>query len=126
MIRIVHLIVVCAFVAAAVYVYKIKYDATAQAERVAKLRTELKRERDRIAALRADWSAIDNPARIQALAQRHLALRPLEATQFDAIDRLPLRTLPVTVPPAGDPIAGIIDNADSEPPTGSIPGAQQP
>ncbi len=51
-IRMIHLIVVCLFVAAAVHVYKIKFDSTVQAERLAKLRLEIKRERDAIAALR--------------------------------------------------------------------------
>ena len=37
-IRMIHLIVVCLFVAAAIHVYKIKFDSTVQAERLAKLR----------------------------------------------------------------------------------------
>jgi hypothetical protein len=126
MIRLVHLIVVCAFVAAAVYVYKIKYDATAQAERAAKLRTELKRERDRVATLRAEWSKLDDPARIQVLAERHLILRPTAATQFDTLDRLPERPPQAAPPDLGDPIASIIENTDGEPPTGTVPGAREP
>ena len=50
-----------------------------QAERVAKLRGDMRRERDAIAALRAEWATLDNPARIQGLARRHLQLRPAEA-----------------------------------------------
>ena len=46
------------------------------AERVAKMRGELRRERDAIAALRAEWATLEQPGRIQALAQRHLPLRP--------------------------------------------------
>ena len=34
---------------------------------------------------------LENPARIQELAQRHLTLKPVEATQFDTLDRLPER-----------------------------------
>ena len=41
MIRIIHLVVVCAFVAAAAWVYKIKFDATVQAERIAVIRNEI-------------------------------------------------------------------------------------
>jgi hypothetical protein len=123
MIRLIHLVVVCAFVAATVYVYKIKYDATAQAERAAKLRAEVKHERDRIATLRAEWSKLDDPVRIQALAQRHLALKPVEPTQFDTPDHLPERPPQVAPPADGDPIAIILENADSEPPTGATSGA---
>ena len=120
MIRIVHLVVVCAFVAAAIWVYKIKFDATVQAERVAVIRNEIKRERDSIASLRAQWSKLDSPARVQELASRHLALKPLELTQYDTVEKLPERPIQVVPPESEDPIASIIENTDSEPPTGSI------
>ncbi len=83
--RLLHLIVVAALVCAAAYVYKIKFDSTLQAERVAKLRSEIRRERDVIAALRAEWSQLDNPTRIQALAHRHLTLKPAEAMHLDLL-----------------------------------------
>ena len=67
-IRMIHLIVVCLFVAAAVHVYKIKIDFTMQAERLARLRLEIKRERNAIAALRSEWAQLDTPVRIQQLA----------------------------------------------------------
>jgi hypothetical protein len=116
--RLLHLIVVAALVSAAVYVYKIKFDSTLQAELVARLRTDLRRERDAIASLRAEWSALDNPARIQGLAQRHLALKPIEASQFDTFDHLPDR--PVAAPDVADPIGAMIDLGAPEYPTGSI------
>ena len=110
MIRIVHLVVVCAFVAAAIWVYKIKFDATVQAERVAVIRNEIKRERDSIASLRAQWSKLDSPARVQELASRHLALKPLELTQYDTVEKLPERPIQVVPPESEDPIASIIEN----------------
>ena len=64
----------------------------------------MRREHDTIAALRAEWTQLDNPARIQGLAQRHLQLRPIEATQFDSLDRLPERPLQLVQPPPADPI----------------------
>jgi hypothetical protein len=124
MIRIVHLIVVCAFVTAAIHVYKIKYDATVQAQRVAVLRAEIKRDRDIIASLRAQWAKLDSPDRIQALAQRHLKLKPIETSQYEALDRLPDRPTPIVPPDSEDPIAVIIENVDGtsgEVTTGSIP-----
>ena len=98
MMRFVHLIVVAALVAAAVDVYKIKFESTVQAERVAKLAAEIRRERDAIAALRAEWAQLDNPARIQALAQRHLALKMLDPAQIEQLDRLPERPPPPVAP----------------------------
>jgi hypothetical protein len=120
MLRLVHVLVVAALVFAAADVYKIKFDSTLQAERVAKLRAEIRRERDLIASLRATWSELDNPERLQGLAQRHLALKPIETTQYDTFDKLPDRP-PQVVPPRGDdPIAAIIGR-DGDVATGSIP-----
>ena len=124
MIRIIHVVVVCTFVVAAIYVYKIKFDATVQAEQVAVVRTEIKRERDTIAALRAEWAKLDTPARVQALALRHLTLKPLEATQYDTLNGLPERPKPIVPPDSDDPIAVIIENTDSEISTGSVTGAE--
>ena len=87
--RLLHIVVLAALVLAAADVYKIKYESTLQAERVAKLRGEVRREQDTIASLRAEWSRLDRPDRIQELAQRHLTLKPLEVRQYDTLDRLP-------------------------------------
>ena len=86
--RVLNLFVIGVLVLAAAYVYRIKFDATVQAERLAKLRGELRHERDTIAALRAEWEQLDSPARIETLAKRFLLLRPIAPTQFDALDRL--------------------------------------
>ncbi len=120
MIRLLNICVIAALVFAAAYVYKIKFDSTLQAERVAKLRTEIRRERDAIAALRAEWSKLDSPVRIEGLAQRHLQLRPIDARQFDSLDQLPERPpeLPSTAP--ADPIGAMLDSP-ADGPTGSIP-----
>ena len=72
MMRLINICVIAALVLAAADVYKIKFESTRQAQRVVKLRMEIRREQDAIAALRADWAKLDSPARIQDLARRHL------------------------------------------------------
>ena len=116
--RFVHLIVVAALVAAAVGVYTIKFESTVRAERVARLAAEIKRERDTIAVLRAEWALLDNPARIQALVHRHLALKMLDPAQIEHLDSLPERP-PVPAAPPADPIANIIDALEPELPNGA-------
>ena len=104
--RVLNLLVIGVLVLAAAYLYRIKFDATVQAERLAKLRGELRHERDKVAALRAQWEQLDNPARIEALAKRLLPLRPIAPTQFDGLDRL--RERPAQdVAARADPIGGI-------------------
>jgi hypothetical protein len=119
MLRVLHIGVLAALVLAAADVYKIKFDSTLQAERVAKLRGEIRRERDAVAALRAEWTALDSPERIQALARRHLPLKPVDVTQFDNLDQLPDR--PIDLVPPVDAIGAMVDvEAHGDRPTGSI------
>ena len=89
--RLLNICVIAALILAASIVYKIKFDSTLQAERAAKVRGELRHEREAIATLRAEWARLDAPARIQGLAERHLQLQPIKPTQFDNLDRLPER-----------------------------------
>jgi cell division protein FtsL len=116
MIRFLNICVIVALVVAAAHVYRIKFEAARKAEQVAKLRQDIRREHDMIAALRAEWSRLDNPQRIQALAQRHLSLRPTDSKQFHQLDRLPERAPDLVPPDAADPIGTLLD----DPPTASI------
>jgi hypothetical protein len=105
---------------AASFVYKIKFDSTLRAERVAKLAGELRRERNAIASLRAEWATLDTPGRIQGLAERHLALQPIVPTQFDSLDRLPDRPPAIAKPADDDPIGAMLAPSAPES-TGSLP-----
>ena len=124
--RVLNFVVIGALILAAAYVYRIKFNSTVQAERLAKLRGEVRHERDTIAGLRAEWGQLDNPERIETLAKRYLQLKAVAPTQFDTLDHLPDRPPP---PPdavhadARDPIGGIIDDLGEPTATGSIPPA---
>jgi len=120
--RLLNICVLILLVAAAAYVYEIKFESTLRAERVAKMRGDVQRERDAIAALRAEWATLDNPARIQGLVRRHLQLLPNEATQYDSLDNLPDRAPVVLQSQAADSIAVMIENLDPNASTGGVPG----
>ena len=77
------------------------------------MRVDVRRERDAIAALRAEWATLDNPARIQSLARRHLQLRPADASQFDPLQGLPEKPPVVVQPQAADAIASMIENSET-------------
>jgi cell division protein FtsL len=106
--RLLNILVIGALILAASFMYKIKFDSTLQAERVAKLRGELRRERNAIAILRAEWARLDTPGRVQGLADRHLALQPVKSTQFDSLGRLPERPRAVVPAPGKDPIGAVL------------------
>ncbi|MBV9955908.1 MAG: hypothetical protein JOZ70_11745 [Pseudolabrys sp.] len=116
--RLLHFMVIGALVLAASYVYKIKFDSTLQAERLGKVRAEIRQERDAIALLRAEWARLETPARLQDLAQRFLPLRRVDARQFDDLARLPEKP-PGIVQPQTDPIANMIEHTPPDA-TGSV------
>jgi hypothetical protein len=125
--RVLNFFVIGALVLAAAYVYRIKFNSTVQAEHLAKLRGEVRHERDNIAALRAEWGNLDNPVRIEALAKRYLQLKTIAPTQFDSFDHLPDRPSQDMRADGKDPVAGLIENLE-EPQslTGSIPASTTP
>src|SRR3954463_15471735 len=123
--RIIHLLVIAAMVFAAAYVYRIKMDSTSRTERVLRLHAEIREQRDAIAVLRAEWAKLDAPLRLQGLAERHLPLKPLNATQYDSLKNLPERPPSFVRKGEPDPIGAMIQAidtvADSAPVTGSVP-----
>jgi hypothetical protein len=123
--RVIHLLVIAALVFAAAYVYRIKMDSTARTERVLRLRAEIREQRDAVALLRAEWARLDAPLRLQGLAERHLPLKPLNATQYDSLKNLPARPPAFVKPGDPDPIGAMLHTiepaADTDTVTGSVP-----
>jgi hypothetical protein len=124
-VRLIHLFVIGALICAAAFVYQIKMDSTARTERVLRLRAEIREQREAIAALRSEWAKLDAPLRLQGLAERHLLLKPLTATQYDSLKNLPERPPSLVKPGDPDPIGAMINAvaaaADSGSVTGSVP-----
>jgi cell division protein FtsL len=127
--RLLHLLVIGALVFAAAYVYRIKMDSTVRTEQVLKLHAEIREERDKIAVLHSEWSKLDSPQRLQGLVERHLALKPLNANQYNDLKNLPERPPSLIAPGDPDPIGSMIGTLEAakESPkdapvvTGSIP-----
>jgi len=127
--RIIHLLVIGALIFAAAYVYRIKMESTSRTERVLRLNAEIREQRDAIATLRAEWAKLDAPLRLQGLADRHLPLKPLNATQYDSLKNLPERPPSLVRPGDPDPIGAMIGTieavADATTVTGSVPGERR-
>jgi len=125
--RILHFLVIGILVFAAAYVYRIKMESTSRTERVLRLHADIREQRDAIAALRSEWAKLDAPLRLQGLAERHLSMKPINATQYDQLKNLPDRPPNFAKPGARDPIGAMIDTieavADPETVTGSVPPA---
>ena len=89
---------------------------------------EIRREHDAIAALRAEWAKLDNPARIQ----RSGAAPPSRSSRrkrvnIDRLDNLPARPADLVPVEEPDPIGTMIANPDvlDRQPTGSVPAAKR-
>ena len=121
--RFIHLLVIGALVFAAAYVYRIKMESTERTERVLRLRAEIREQRDAIAILRAEWAKLDAPLRLQGLAERHLALKPLVATQYDSLKNLPERPPNFTKSGQPDPIGAMIETIDAAADAAGVTGS---
>jgi hypothetical protein len=121
--RFIHLLVIGALVFAAAYVYRIKMESTVRTERVVQLHADIREQRDAIAALHSEWAKLDAPLRLQGLAERHLPLKPLTATQYDSLKNLPERPPNYTKSGDHDPIGAMIETIDATV-TGSIPAPE--
>jgi hypothetical protein len=122
--RIIHLLVIAALVYAAAHVYRIKMESTSRTERVLRLHAEIREQRDAIAVLRAEWARLDAPTRLQGLVERHLPLKPLNATQYDSLKNLPERPPSYVKSGEPDPIGAMIEAIDSAVAAGSVPGSE--
>ena len=122
--RVIHLLVIGVLVFAAAYVYRIKMGSTSRTERVLRLHAEIREQRDAIAVLRAEWARLDAPLRLQGLAERHLALKPLNATQYDSFKNLPERPPRLVRPGDPDRIGAMIQAIGSVAVTGSAPAPE--
>jgi hypothetical protein len=121
--RIIHLLVIGALLFAAAYVYRIKMESTARTERVLRLHAEIREQRDAIAVLRSEWAKLDAPLRLQGMAERHLQLKSLNATQYDSLKNLPERPPSFAKPGDSDPIGAMLNTIDASADGDSVTGS---
>jgi hypothetical protein len=93
-------------------VYRVK----AQERELAELKADIAREGEAIRVLKAEWSFLSQPDRLQALARRHLALAPTGASQIAVLASLPLKPAAKTPP--------VVQAKDL--PARVVPGAPRP
>ena len=87
-----QLAMIAATFAGSVALYALKYDTSKEAAANSRLRVEIASQREAIRILEAEWSLLNQPDRLQKLAERHLKLGPLQPEQivdFSAIPKLP-------------------------------------
>ncbi|MBL8808429.1 MAG: hypothetical protein JNN22_16400 [Rhodospirillales bacterium] len=69
--------------------YQLKHEVIALENDLSRLNRQIVQEQENIHVLKAEWSYVTQPARLQALAQRFLDLQPMAPRQFARLDALP-------------------------------------
>ena len=98
MFRTSDMVLIAVMVSAAAFTYKEKQEAEGQFAAVRKLQSQIRLEEDSITLLKADWSLLAQPARLQKLAEKyqpHHNHQPTDAHQFARIEEIPIRPLDI-------------------------------
>lgn len=98
MFRTSDIILIALMVSATAMTYKIKRDAEEQQTAVYRLQAQIRTENDTIDLLRADWSLLTQPARLEKLTDVYSAqldLQPVDAHQFVKLGDLPAKPLTI-------------------------------
>ncbi len=134
MLRTVDIIMILVMVSAAAVTYKIKADSEDELRQVRKIERQIAEEEDSIDLLKADWSLLTQPSRIQKLVDAHKDALGLEATDSHQVTDLAAVPEKGLAEPEGDPIAdAIVADEGGEPvkvakskPAKTKPAAQAP
>lgn len=91
MMRMINLLAIMAVILTSFALYRVKNDARDEAAAIASLRHEIGKEQAAIDVLKAEWSHLNQPARLQDLASRYLDLKPIDVNQIVTFQELPQR-----------------------------------
>jgi hypothetical protein len=86
-------------------VYQMKYEVQRLEDRLARVNRQILADQESIQVLKAEWSYLNQPARLQALASRFLQLEPVQGRQMVTLANLPTRHEPTTLMAAKAPDA---------------------
>jgi len=91
MLRFLNVVTILLLLGSAGYAYTIKYQTSFRTEQIAKTKIEIKSEQDAVAALRAEYSFLTRPERVQELADRYLDLQQPSLDKLVGLQALPER-----------------------------------
>jgi hypothetical protein len=75
--------------------FQLKHEVQLLEERLAEVNRSILADQEAVHVLEAEWTYLNRPWRLEALAKRHLELAPLAAAQVVTFDQLPSRVEPV-------------------------------
>jgi hypothetical protein len=119
------IVLIAVMVSAAAFTYNTKRKVEDQLTKVHRIEAEIKFEQDSIDLLKADWSLLTQPSRLQKLTQIYeteLKLQPVDASQIGALDDLPPK--PVEIEDLStERLGGMADSGDDKGKDETVTGA---
>jgi cell division protein FtsL len=91
MIRITTLLWIALLVVAGGTVMNVSYEVRRVQRHIAEIAKNAQHEQDTIRVLQAEWTTLNDPQRIDDLAQRHLSLQATPIQRFVALEDIPLK-----------------------------------
>jgi hypothetical protein len=118
MIRLVTLFWILLGLSGGVGLYLLKHEVQTMESRLADTRRQTYADQQSIHVLKAEWTYLNEPARLKNLAERYLAMEPMSATQVAMIGDLPKRDAigPQLPLPSTDPTPAPSYKAPPSPP----------
>jgi hypothetical protein len=71
--------------------YEVKYQVAQVDDELGRVNRSIDADRDQLRVLSAEWSYLNQPARLDQLRQRYLTLAPVTRTQLGSLDQIPFR-----------------------------------
>ena len=95
MIRWVNVMCFVAIIVLIAALYHVRYSADSEIRALRQAERSILAEQDQLQTLQAEWSSLNDPRRLQALADRYLNLKPLQVEKV--IDLRPREIRPIQV-----------------------------
>ncbi len=111
MIRFFAILAVTLMLGTAIVLYRFKDEAAGIEAHIDELHEQIAEERETINVLRAEWNYLNQPSRIQKLAERYLDLEQLQVDQLASVSDLPMRPIDID-PYEGSRLGGFAGGSD--------------
>lgn len=121
----------CSVIAVGFAMFQVKYEVMHQEQTLAKLDKEIAGDRAQLRVLRAEWSYLTRPDRLERLAGEFLHLSSMNAARIVTLDEVPLRSNgPALVSPAAErtpaPLSATAPNHAATSPRTSASRSKEP
>ncbi len=123
MFRTTDIVLIAVMVSAAAFTYQTKHDAEDELRALRQLESQIRFEEETADLLRADWSLLTQPVRLQTLAEVYkdeLNLQPIDARQIADPAEIPMPVIDLD-DPANAPPGGLAQEGTDATTTGSTP-----